>query len=78
MASDSTTRLLQILRTTEALIKYYEGHPDSAEVLAELKKHLRRTIEELAMIDSAEKAAESQEEDFPEMFDISADIHRTR
>lgn len=53
--SDSTTRLLQILRTTEALIKYYEGHPDSAAVIGELKKHLRRTIEELAMIEAAER-----------------------
>lgn len=78
MASDSTTRLLQILRTTEALIKYYEGHPDSAAVIAELKRHLRRTIEELAMIEAAEKAAERQEADFPEILDISEDIHRSR
>jgi hypothetical protein len=76
MASDSTTRLLQILRTTEALIKYYEGHPDSAAVLVDLKKHLRRTIEELAMIDAAERAGERQETDFPETLD-SEDIHRS-
>ena len=76
MASDSTTRLLQILRTTEALIKYYEGHPDSAAVLADLKKHLRRTIEELAMIDAAENAADRQQADFLETLD-SKDIHRS-
>ena len=76
MASDSTTRLLQILRTTEALIKYYEGHPDSLAVLAELKKHLRRTIEQLAMIDAAEQASERQQSDFPETLD-SEDIHRS-
>lgn len=73
--SDSTTRLLQILRTTEVLIKYYEGHPDSAAVLGELKKHLRRTIEELALIEAAEKAAEPESIDFVETLD-SNEIHR--
>lgn len=56
MMPDSTTRLLQILRTTLALIKYYEGHPASAAVMSDLKLNMQHAIDELAAIEASEKA----------------------
>ena len=56
MMPDSTTRLLQILRTTLALIKYYEGHPASAAVLRDLKWNMQHAIDDLATIESVERA----------------------
>lgn len=53
---DSTTRLLQILRTSLALVKYYEGHPDSAASMIDLKKSMQRAIDALAAIEAAESA----------------------
>lgn len=69
MMSDSTTRLLQILRTTLALVKYYEGHPSSAATMAELKRSIQRAIDDLAEIEAAEKAPS-----FDEIADFLSDI----
>jgi len=55
MPTDSTTRLLQILRTTLALVKYYEGHPATAATMSELKRSMLRAIDDLAAIEAAEK-----------------------
>jgi hypothetical protein len=59
MMPDSTTRLLQILRTTLALVKYYEGHPASAATLQELKESMQRAIDDLAAIEAAENTPEA-------------------
>lgn len=58
MMPDSTTRLLQILRTTLALIKYYEGHPASAAIMSELKLNMQHAIDDLVAIEYAEKATD--------------------
>jgi hypothetical protein len=48
--------MLQILRTTHALIKYYEGSDDSsAASIAELQSCMQRTINQLSAIAEAEK-----------------------
>jgi hypothetical protein len=59
--NDSTTRLLQILRTTLALVKYYEGHPDTAESMNDVKKAMQRAIDELALLEAAERISETDE-----------------
>jgi len=69
MMPDSTTRLLQILRTTLALIKYYEGHPASAATMGELKRNMQRAIDDLIAIDSAEK--EPKLRDIPDFLSLS-------
>lgn len=55
---DSTKRLLQILRTSLALIKYYEGHPDSAASMMELKKSMQCAIDDLTAIEAGEDLSE--------------------
>jgi hypothetical protein len=58
MVPDPTGRLLQILRTTLALIKYYEGHPATAGSMMELKRGMQRAIDDLARLEAAEKSRE--------------------
>lgn len=57
---DSTKRLLQILRTSLALIKYYEGHPDSAASIMELKKSMQFAIDDLTAIEAGEEQYEGR------------------
>lgn len=72
MMPDSTTRLLQILRTTLALVKYYEGHPASVATIGELKRSIQRAINDLAAIEAAEKTPDlSDIPDFLSEIDIS-------
>jgi hypothetical protein len=58
MMPDSTARLMQILRTTLALIKYYEGHPASSAITSELKLNLQHAIDDLVAVESAERTPE--------------------
>jgi predicted nuclease with RNAse H fold len=78
MLTDSTTRLLQILRTSLALIKCYEGHPAAAATMIELKRNLQRAIEELAAIEAAEKDAAGTADFAPEMDISELDPERKR
>ncbi len=57
MMPDSTTRLLQILRTSLALIKYYEGHPASVLIMRELKENMQHAIDDLVAVEAEEKAS---------------------
>ena len=71
MMPESTTRLLQILRTSLALVKYYEGHPASALIMRELKENMQRAIDDLAEIESREKAGALGDTDFLSEMGIS-------
>jgi hypothetical protein len=64
MMPDSTTRLLQILRTSLALIKYYEGHPASALIMRELKENMQHAIDALGAVEAEEKASLVGDVDF--------------
>lgn len=39
-----------------ALVKYYEGHPASAETMAALKRSMQRAIDDLGAIQASERA----------------------
>jgi hypothetical protein len=64
MMPDSTTRLLQILRTSLALIKYYEGHPSSVLIMRELKENMQHAIDDLVAVQTEEKASLVGDVDF--------------
>lgn len=54
MTADPHSRLVQLLRSTLALIEYYDGVPEpTAELKAALKRRLEDTVVELDVISAA-------------------------
>ena len=55
------SRLLEILRTTRALLDYYEAHEEiPAQTIDELKKCMQRAIDELASIAKEKRPPEPE------------------